>query len=214
MKISLPFPRTGTPQHAARSARSAKRWILRILSLADAGEISLNRRMVDPSALLERTALAYFVQAEQQGLTLRVEAPENLPSVFVDTDRLAQILNNLVSNALRHTAQGEIVLSAAAHVDQLTLGVRDTGTGIDPTDLPNVFERLYRADKSRNRSGNQSSGLGLAITKALVEAHGGTISVASTVGQGSVFTISLPIAVQEPAKNVVMAFDGRREGLV
>jgi two-component system sensor histidine kinase BaeS len=79
---------------------------LRLLSLADAGELSLNRRAVDPAALVERTGLAYMVQAEAQGLALRVEAAENLPSIMVDTDRITQVLNNLVSNALRHTSAG------------------------------------------------------------------------------------------------------------
>ncbi len=87
---------------------------LRILSLADAGELTLARRSVDPRALLERRALAYMMQTEEQGLALRVEAAEGLPSVNVDTDRLAQVLKNLVANALRHTQEGEITLSAAA----------------------------------------------------------------------------------------------------
>ncbi len=88
---------------------------LRVLSLTDAGELTLNRRTVDPTALLERTGLAYFHQAEQQGVALRVAADEDLPSIAVDTDRMTQVLNNLVSNALRHTpAGGSITLSAAA----------------------------------------------------------------------------------------------------
>src|SRR6185436_7554710 len=87
---------------------------LRVLSLADAGELPLNVRAVDPTAVLERTGLAYFVQAERQGIVLRVDAPEALPSVLIDTDRMTQVLNNLVSNALRYTKSGEIVLGAAA----------------------------------------------------------------------------------------------------
>ena len=169
---------------------------LRVLSLADAGELPLNRRLVDPAALLERTGLAYIVQAERQGLRLRVEAPESLPSVAVDTDRMTQVLNNLVSNALRYTAQGEIVLGAAADDARVRLTVRDTGSGIDPADLPFVFERFYRADKSRQRGTSDTSGLGLAIAKALVEAHGGTIAVESAAGQGTTFTIALPMAHQ------------------
>lgn len=85
----------------------------RACSPADAGALSLNRRPVDPRALLERAALAHMVQAEQQRLTIRVEAPKTLPSVAVDTDRMAQVLNNLVANALRHTSHGEIVLTAS-----------------------------------------------------------------------------------------------------
>jgi two-component system sensor histidine kinase BaeS len=167
---------------------------LRVLSLADAGELPLNRRAVDPAALLERTGLAYIVQAEQNGIALRVEAPEELPSISVDTDRMAQVLNNLVSNAFRYTAQGEIALVASASQQQVYLQVRDTGTGIEPADLPFVFDRFYRADKARQRMDSNASGLGLAIAKAIVEAHGGTLTVASQANVGTTFTITLPAA--------------------
>jgi two-component system sensor histidine kinase BaeS len=165
---------------------------LRLLSLADAGELSLNRRAVDPAALVERTGLAYMVQAEAQGLALRVEAAENLPSIMVDTDRITQVLNNLVSNALRHTSAGEIVLSASAANGSVRLKVSDTGNGIPQDDLPFVFDRFYRADKSRKRTDDNSSGLGLAIAKAFVEAHDGVISVESLPGRGTTFTITFP----------------------
>jgi two-component system, OmpR family, sensor histidine kinase BaeS len=171
---------------------------LRLLSLADAGELSLNRRLVDPTALLERTGLLYVVAAEQQGIHLRVEAAEALPSILADTDRMTQVLNNLVSNALRHTQHGEIVLRAWASGASVSLSVRDTGSGIAAEELPLVFDRFYRGDQARQRSpdGN-SSGLGLAIAKAIVEAHGGTIQVASALGEGTIFTLTLPIADQQ-----------------
>ena len=180
---------------------------LRTLSLADFGELPLNRRMVDPAALLERTGLAYIGQAEERGIALRIAINgetisdasnetdgllrPNLPSISVDTDRMSQVLNNLVSNALRHTTQGEIVLSAAAEAQQIILKVSDTGAGIDAEHLPFVFDRFYRADAARQRTAGDSSGLGLAIAKAIVEAHGGSIAVASTPGQGTTFTIRL-----------------------
>ena len=167
---------------------------LRTLSLADAGELPLNRRTVDPSALMERAGLAYVMPAEEQGITLRVETGEGLPSVSVDTDRMAQVLNNLVSNALRHTPQGEIVLAARAREEQVLLEVRDTGEGIQAEDIPFVFDRFYRGDKARQRSGDASSGLGLAIAKAIVEAHGGTIAVQSVLGNGTSFMVTLPAA--------------------
>lgn len=172
---------------------------LRTLSLADAGEISLHRRSVDPKALLERSGLAYVMQAEQQGISLRIDAPDGLPSVAVDIERMTQVLNNLVANALRFTSQGEIVLSASADASRLRLCVRDTGAGIPADDLPYVFDRFYRVDKARQRSDNGESGLGLAIAKALVEVHGGSIAVESTIGQGTTFTISLPLAAHTPA---------------
>ena len=123
---------------------------------------------------------------------MRVDAPADLPSIAVDTDRMTQVLNNLVSNALRYTKSGEIALEAEARDRQVALRVRDTGSGIAPDDLPYVFDRFYRADQSRQRTDASSSGLGLAIAKAIVEAHGGTLAVDSEVGRGSTFTIMLP----------------------
>jgi two-component system sensor histidine kinase BaeS len=172
---------------------------LRVLSLADAGELPLNRRAVDPAALLERTGLAYIDQAEQHGVALRVEAPESLPSIAVDTDRMTQVLNNLVSNALRYTSQGAIVLAASAQGQWVQIQVRDSGSGIEPADLAFIFDRFYRADKARQRSDSVESGLGLAIAKAIVEAHGGTIAVESTLGVGTTFTLTFPVAPQTEA---------------
>ncbi len=173
---------------------------LRVLSLADAGELPLNRRTVDPAALLERAGLLYLPAAQARGLDLRVEAFEGLPSIQVDTDRMAQVLNNLLSNALRHTAQGSILLRATADDGHVRIEVRDTGSGVAPDDLPFVFDRFYRGDPARRRPSaggeggpdDTSSGLGLAIAKAIVETHGGTIAVASTPGEGTTFTILLP----------------------
>jgi signal transduction histidine kinase len=165
---------------------------LRTLSLADAGELSLNRQWIAPEALLERTAVAYKAHAQDAGITLRVTAAPKLPEVEVDPERMAQVLGNLLSNALRFTPTGgSITLSADTSADSVCLRVHDTGSGIAPNDLPHVFERFYRADPSRQQ-GNGSSGLGLAIAKGIVAAHGGSITVESTLGQGTTFTIGLP----------------------
>ncbi len=165
---------------------------LRILSLADAGELVLNRRMIDPRAILERVGLAHIMQAEAHGITLTVEASDQLPSISVDTDRMTQVLNNLVSNALRYASAGSIRLGAQLVADHVLLTVHDTGSGIDSADLPFIFDRLYRADKSRQRNASNTSGLGLAIAKAIIEAHSGTIRVDSQLAKGTTFTISLP----------------------
>lgn len=175
---------------------------LHTLSLADAGQLSLNLRPIDPKALLERTGLAYVMQAEEQGVTLRIDAPYDLPSVLVDTTSLTQVLNNLVANALRFTEEGEIVLSASANEETVQLQVRDTGAGIPPDDLPHIFNRFYRADKSRQRTKDSairksSSGLGLAIAKAIVKAHGGTIKANSVLAEGSTFSITLPVGTNK-----------------
>jgi two-component system, OmpR family, sensor histidine kinase BaeS len=171
---------------------------LRLLSLADAGALPLSRRAVDPVALLERTALAYFVQAEGQHTALKVDALGPLPSISVDTERMTQVLNNLVSNSLRYTSEGTIVLSAASVDSRVEISVRDTGTGIAAEDLPFVFDRFYRADRARQREGDGTSGLGLAIAKAIVEAHGGTIAAESAVGQGTAIRITLPALPNSP----------------
>ncbi len=205
----------GEVQHLQRLVED-----LRVLSLADAGELPLNRRAVDPSALLERTGLAYIDKAEQQGITLRVEPAEALPSIAVDTDRMTQVLNNLVSNALRYTPDGgKITLSAAQETKDerpktkedgsalqpfvlrpssfVVLRVADTGSGIEADDLPFIFDRFYRADQSRQRVDSNASGLGLAIAKAIVEAHDGTLTVESRPQVGTTFTITLPAAARQ-----------------
>jgi signal transduction histidine kinase len=169
---------------------------LRILALADANELPLNRRAVDPRALLERAALTFATPAQQAGVSLSLDAAEDLPEVHVDPDRISQVLNNLVSNALRHTPPGgAISLSAAERAgDQaVSFRVADTGSGIAPEDLPFVFDRFYRGDKARVTQ-NGESGLGLAIVRSIVEGHGGAVKVASAAGEGTTFTLSLPIS--------------------
>jgi two-component system sensor histidine kinase BaeS len=174
---------------------------LRTLSLADAGELPLARQPVAPQMLLERAAAAYKAHAQAHGITLTVQAAPNLPEVNVDPERMAQVLGNLLSNALRYTpAGGTIMLGAEAHKKAVHLRVQDTGAGITPDDLPYIFERFYRADPARERE-HGSSGLGLAIAKGIVEAHGGSIGVESTIGHGTTFTMALPTrdGVHHPA---------------
>jgi signal transduction histidine kinase len=149
--------------------------------------------------LLERAVSAYAAQAQKQNVLLHVEADPDLPELEVDPDRIAQVLGNLINNALRYTPPGgEIVLSVEDHhgqsavrPDALRVRVRDTGSGIAAEDLPHVFARFYRGDKARHLMAGES-GLGLAIAKSLVEAHRGTIIVASELGKGTTFTIELP----------------------
>jgi signal transduction histidine kinase len=175
---------------------------LRTLGLADAGELTLNRRPVEPAALLEHTALAHMVQAQEKGVTLRLEAAAHepvagqpvadLPEIEVDPERMTQVLGNLISNALRYTPPGgEIVLSAGRDEGAVLLSVRDTGAGIEAEDLPHIFDRFYRSDKSRQQNGE--SGLGLAIARSIVLAHDGEITAASTPGEGTTFTITISV---------------------
>lgn len=164
---------------------------LRFLSLADAGELPLERRNVSPLDLLNRTAASNHAAAEQKQIDLQVQGAPDLPDLNVDPERMAQVLGNLTSNALRHTpAGGTIVLTARSEVEGVLLQVRDTGSGIAAADLPYIFHRFYRGDLSRQQTGE--SGLGLAIAKSIVEAHGGRITAESTLGSGTTITITLP----------------------
>lgn len=171
---------------------------LRTLSLADAGELPLMPQPVSPRELLEKVRDSFAPIAHEQQITLRVDVADNLPSVWMDRERMTQVLGNLVSNALRYTdAGGSITLQGCLSEDQIELVVCDTGKGIAEDKLPNIFERFYRADESRYQNEGES-GLGLAIAKAIVEAHQGTIRAESRVGAGTTMIIRLPIAVQEP----------------
>jgi signal transduction histidine kinase len=167
---------------------------LRTLSLVDAGELPLNRRPVDPQSLLERTRLAHAPEAQRRGISIQVEVAPDLPQVEVDPGRIAQVLENLMSNALRYTPEGgQVFLSAGAAGNSVYLRVQDNGAGIPAEDLPYVFDRFYRADKSRRRHEGES-GLGLAIAKSIVDAHDGTLSVDSVPGEGTTFSVVLPVA--------------------
>jgi signal transduction histidine kinase len=170
---------------------------LNTLSRADHGRLRLNTEPTAPRDLVERVKLAFELQAQNKQIQLRVEIAEDLPLVPMDMERMAQVMGNLISNALRYTpAHGAIAISAHQHGDQLRLTVRDTGSGIPPEKLPYIFERFYRADEARYQIGHES-GLGLAIARSLVEAHGGSISASSEVGVGTTFVIDIPLAGQE-----------------
>jgi two-component system sensor histidine kinase BaeS len=170
---------------------------LRTLSLSDAGELHLNWQDISPKELLERTAAARKQSALSNQIQLEISAGENLPRVHVDADRMIQVLVNLLDNALRYTpAGGKIKLAAQETGDRVEIIVKDTGPGIPQEDLDHLFERFYRADKSRQRE-EGGSGLGLAIAKSLLESQGGQISVKSEIGAGATFTINLPTTSQQ-----------------
>ena len=163
---------------------------LRLLSLADAGELPLLRQAISPQALLERTVARHAVTAGQHGITLRVAMAPDLPEVNVDVERMSQVLDNLILNAFRYTPTGgEVVLAGSTAAGKVALQIRDNGSGIAAEDLPHIFDRFYRGDKARRESGE--SGLGLAIAKSIVEAHGGEIFAESEPGKGAVFSILL-----------------------
>lgn len=169
---------------------------LQELSLAEAGQLRLERVPVGVGELLERAANAARPGAEQRGLALNVSVAPGLPPVEVDADRIGQVLRNLLNNAMAYTPAGGTVTLAAEQDDgQVQVLVADTGVGIAAEDLPFVFERFYRADRSRARA-TGGSGLGLTIARRIVEQHGGIISVRSEVGKGTTFAFTLPVAVK------------------
>lgn len=166
---------------------------LRLLSLAEAGELPLQIQDISPKACLEQAISRHLIAAGEKGVELRLEAGEDLPTVKGDPERLNRVFDNLIGNALRHTPRGgEVRLSASFADGRVLFKVSDNGTGIAPEDLPYIFDRFYKGDKSR--SGDGESGLGLAIARSIVAAHGGTITVESAPGQGTTFTILLPHA--------------------
>jgi signal transduction histidine kinase len=165
---------------------------LRTLSLADAGELKLNRQSIAPDELLRDVQASFQPLAGENRIALAVESNTPIPPVSLDRERMIRVLANLVSNALRHTPTGgRIILAANGESTQVNLSVQDTGSGIPADKLPHIFERFYRGDDSRYQPDGES-GLGLAIARAIVEAHGGSISAHSIAEQGTTIKISLP----------------------
>ncbi len=162
------------------------------LSKIESGRFALDRTPVAAYDLLNSAARRMEVQAERASITLRVECSNDLPNVQVDSQRLEQVLVNLIHNAVKFTRPGgEVVLFADAADSEVRFAVRDTGSGIPADEVSRIFERFYRVDKSRTGSG---TGLGLSIAKHIVEAHGGKIWAESVEGQGSTFYFTIPVA--------------------
>ncbi|MFB8218223.1 sensor histidine kinase [Streptomyces anulatus] len=168
---------------------------LQDLAAADAGVLRLHPESVEIRELLGQVAAAHQARAENAGVALSVTATVPGPALRADPVRLRQAVGNLVSNAVRHTPEGgRVTLCAYAHEEgdgTVLVEVTDTGSGIPPEDLPHVFDRFWRAEKSRSRR-TGGSGLGLAIVRKLVEAHGGTVDATSAEGEGSTFVLRLP----------------------
>jgi two-component system OmpR family sensor kinase/two-component system sensor histidine kinase BaeS len=177
---------------------------LRLLSQSDAGALPLNLQPIEPKILLEQVRQLFDLRAKEKNISLAVDTEENMPMISGDEMRLVQVMENLVSNALRHTSEdGKIQLSAKAELpgDEKTGCVRftvsDNGEGIPEGELPYIFDQFHRVDKSRHADESQS-GLGLAIVKAIVQGHGGRVWVESTLGQGTAFHFCIPFADISP----------------
>jgi signal transduction histidine kinase len=165
---------------------------LRTLSLADAGELSMQLQTIEPQRLLNEVASLYQYQSQRKNINFAVDVAPNLPTIEVDPGRMTQVLTNILDNALRHTPEGgRITLSARQVENMVELSLHDTGPGLSIEDIDRIFERFYRADPSRQRE-DGGSGLGLAIAKSIVQAHGGTLSAESEPGAGLKVIIRLP----------------------
>lgn len=162
------------------------------LARMEAGSFQLDRQEIDPVAWTDRLLRKFSALAREQGIALKAEAVGEIGPLRVDPDRLEQILTNLLDNAFRYTPPGGTIrVRLRDEGGGVWIEVADTGVGIPEEDLPFIFERFYKADKARTR-GQAGTGLGLAIVKSLVEAHGGSITVSSKVGEGTRFTMFFP----------------------
>lgn len=166
---------------------------LRTLSLADAGELSINRQEVSPQKLLEDLRATYLHIASQKNVKIELDTASELPMLNIDPSRMTQVLTNILDNALKHTPEGgQIVLSAQNVTGSVQLSIQDSGPGIEDENANRIFERFYRTDSARHRDGG-GSGLGLAIAKSIVLAHNGKIWAESEPGQGLTVHIKLPL---------------------
>lgn len=182
-------------QRLSRETGRLKRLVndLQELSKAEAGYLPINTKKFDIRSLLSQLVFRFGDQLIDSEVRLKLEASFDLPRANADPERIEQILVNLIGNALRHTEMGVVEIQACQQKGMILVSVVDTGVGIAPEDLPHVFERFWRSDRSRNRRSG-GTGIGLAISKKLVELQNGTISVESEVGKGSTFSFTVPIA--------------------
>lgn len=166
---------------------------LRTLSLAESGALALHREAIDIGALVRETVASFASRAESMGVSLDADASSGMPQVDADPVRAREILSNLIANALRYTPpDGRITVVARAEDPGVAIEVRDTGAGIAPEQIDRIFNRFYKSAESRG------AGLGLAIAKQLVEAHGGRISATSVVGLGTTIRFTLPAEAAAP----------------
>lgn len=161
------------------------------LSNIESGVTSLHKTSVDIKVLLEDATERLKAQIKRVALEVEIQVPCDIPEALIDRDRIERVLVNLIHNSIKFTPPGgRITLSARPDEEGVVISVSDTGVGIDPADLPRIFERFYKADKARTSGG---TGLGLAIARHTVEAHGGRIWAVSTYGKGTTIHFSLPI---------------------
>jgi signal transduction histidine kinase len=181
-------------QTAQRQIRSLSVLIDDLFEMAelDAGGLGLEQHPNSISDLISDTLESFSALAAQQDVTLEGSVEPGIDPVYMDAGKIGRVLANLVSNALQHTpAGGTVQMLALGEAEGVRVEVRDTGEGINPRDLPHIFDQFYRGEKSRSRD-TGGSGLGLAIAKGIVEAHGGRVGVESSPSEGTRFFFTLP----------------------
>jgi signal transduction histidine kinase len=167
---------------------------LRTLAMADAGQLDLQITPIDYPELIRRVSRRYQPQAAERGIEIELSLDEDCPLLPVDSQRIQQILHNLLTNALRYSPDGgQITLTLTCQMNLASLTVRDSGPGIPGDAMQNIFERFYRVNKSRTRS-EGGTGLGLSIARKIAQAHGGDLTASNHPDGGAIFTLTLPIS--------------------
>lgn len=160
------------------------------LAKIESDNLKLEKSNVNLMELVEKAAASFQGEANKKNITILIDGPDI--NIHADQDRLRQVANNLISNAIKYSEEGKVINVTVFETKETAgIHVKDAGIGIPEEELPYIFERFYRADKSRNRA-TGGSGIGLTIVKSIVEAHGGRVTVESQIGEGSRFTVTLP----------------------
>jgi signal transduction histidine kinase len=198
----VPQKMAGVLERVQRNGRHLLGLINDVLDLSkiEAGQLTLSLASYSIADVVNGVVNTVESLATEKQLALKVELPPNLPAGRGDERRISQVLLNLVGNAIKFTDKGEVVIAASALNGSFNIAVRDTGPGIAPADQAKIFEEFQQADNSTTKT-KGGTGLGLAIARRIIEMHGGTISVESTLGEGSTFLVSLPVKAQPAAEH-------------
>jgi signal transduction histidine kinase len=193
------LPITESSRHLANARTAANRmmWMIDDLlnvSKLEAGKLQLTLKPIYLPAFLAEKQETYLAQLAEEGKTLAIHAPAELPAIMADIDMLGRVFDNLIGNALKYTtAGGHINITAEAHDQILTIRVSDDGEGLPPEDQTRIFEKFEQGATSNNLPSRHSTGLGLAFCRLVILAHGGTITASGEPGRGATFTITLPV---------------------